>query len=87
MSRSKWKGPFYSSNDSELKKNHKNFIKRNSEIIPKFLGLTFTIHNGNSYKEITVSESMIGHKFGEFFFTRAKFEFKKKTKKNHGKKS
>jgi small subunit ribosomal protein S19 len=86
MSRSKWKGPFI--NTENL--NEVNFIKkqvhskknsvisRNSEIIPSFIGLTFNVYNGKSYSELTVNEHMIGHKFGEFSFTRAKFFFKKK---------
>jgi small subunit ribosomal protein S19 len=91
MSRSKWKGPFVNlqsfSNSTHIKKQYygtdKNVTKisRNSEILPAFLGLTFQIHNGKSYNEILVDEDMIGHKFGEFSFTRAKFVFKKKKKK------
>lgn len=86
MSRSKWKGPYINFkqlvNINSIKKQHVYLISRNSEIIPKFVGLTFKIHNGKEYIEITVIDSMIGHKFGEFVFTRAKFTFKKKTKKN-----
>jgi small subunit ribosomal protein S19 len=85
MSRPKWKGPFI--NNSILKKinskqKNENFIiSRNSEIIPSFSGLTFKVHNGNSYAEILVTDEMIGHKFGEFSFTRKKFVFKKKKTK------
>ena len=57
-------------------------ISRNSEIVPQFLGLTFNIHNGKNYTELTVTKDMISHKFGEFSFTRAKFAFKKKGKNN-----
>lgn len=86
MSRAKWKGPFINTiNLNELKlikkQEHfkKNFIiSRNSEIIPSFIGLTFNIYNGKVYSELTVNEHMVGHKFGEFSFTRAKFSFKKK---------
>ena len=86
MSRSKWKGPytnieyFYS---SEEKKLHSNLIiaNRNSGIIPKFVGQTFQVHNGKKYSEITVTEDMVSHKFGEFVFTRGKFLFKKKKSK------
>jgi ribosomal protein S19 len=42
------------------------------------VGLTFKVYNGKNYNEITIIDSMIGHKFGEFSFTRAKFIFKKK---------
>lgn len=84
MSRSKWKGPFISETKilNDTLTNKKNLIiSRNSEIVPKFVGSTFYVHNGKSYSEINVSENMVGHKFGEFSFTRAKFIFKKKLKK------
>lgn len=90
MSRSKWKGPFvdfqHLNNNLILIKQQENSktnikISRSSDIIPSFLGLTFNIYNGKSYNEITVNEDMIGHKFGEFSFTRSKFVFKKKNKK------
>jgi small subunit ribosomal protein S19 len=86
MSRSKWKGPFINPKNltelnlikkqDNLKKNA--IISRNSEVIPSFIGLTFNIYNGKNYSEVTVNENMLGHKFGEFSFTRAKFSFKKK---------
>jgi len=87
MSRSKWKGPYISTEDfrklNNLKKQHKTFLiaSRNSEIVPKFIGLTFHVHNGKKYNEVCIAEDMIGHKFGEFSFTRAKFSFKKKKSK------
>ena len=56
-------------------------MSRDSEIVPKFIGLTFTIHNGKTYIDLNVTENMVGHKFGEFSFTRANFVFKKKIKK------
>jgi small subunit ribosomal protein S19 len=90
MSRSKWKGPFIDSKHfrtiQQLKKqqNNKNrslIMTRNSEIVPSLIGLTLNIHNGKSYSEILVTENMVGHKFGEFAFTRSKFLFKKKKQK------
>lgn len=73
MTRSKWKGPYLSKNEKMVE-----YISRNSEITPNFLGLTFKIHNGQNYFEVKVSSDMFGHKFGEFAFTRKKFVFKKK---------
>jgi small subunit ribosomal protein S19 len=87
MSRSKWKGPFVCNKTLSkikfLKTNqttNKNYLfaSRNSEILPNFVGITFYVHNGKNYSEITINENMIGHKFGEFSFTRVKFIFKKK---------
>lgn len=85
MTRSKWKGPYINPTDlntvNTLKKQHTYSMTRNSEIIPKFLGLTFKIYNGKEFIELTVTDSMIGHKFGEFIFTRVGFSFKKKKSK------
>jgi small subunit ribosomal protein S19 len=83
MSRSKWKGPFTGKKQKINTKLKKDIIiiSRNSEILPSYLGLSFNIYNGKTYSEITVNDDMIGHKFGEFSFTRAKFIFKKKKKK------
>lgn len=86
MGRSKWKGPYINPEflkESNTEKNQQKtlIVSRNSKIVPKFLGLTFNIHNGKNYTELTITEDMINHKFGEFSFTRAKFSFKKKNKK------
>lgn len=81
MSRSKWKGPYINVKDiNNVKKHQQNILEasRSSEIIPSFLGLTFNIHNGKNFAEIAVTNDMVGHKFGEFSFTRSKFAFKKK---------
>ena len=65
----------------EKKQQKTLLISRNSEIVPRFLGLGFNIYNGKNYVGLIVTEDMINHKFGEFSFTRAKFAFKKKKKK------
>ena len=44
--------------------------RRSSTIIPKFVGSNFLVHNGKTFVQIYINESMIGHKFGEFVFTR-----------------
>lgn len=78
MSRSVWKGPFV--DGYLLKKAEKarasekrSVIKtwsRRSTILPNFIGLNFQVHNGNKFIPVTVSEEMVGHKFGEFAPTR-----------------
>lgn len=78
MSRSKWKGSYINLGRTQQKT---SVISRSSEIVPAFLGLTFNVYNGKSYIEVTISNQMIGHKFGEFSYTRSKFAFKKKEKK------
>ena len=46
---------------------------RKSTIIPDFVGLSFLIYNGKKFIPLTVSEDMVGHKFGEFAPTRQFF--------------
>lgn len=43
---------------------------RSSTITPEFVGLTFTVHNGNKFIPVYVHEGMVGHKLGEFAPTR-----------------
>lgn len=80
MKRSRWKGVFVK---PEQSKNTLALLRvsRSSTIIPKFLGQTFKIHNGKSFREVTIIKEMLGHKFGEFSRTRSEFVFKKKKKK------
>ena len=78
MTRSIWKGPFFDA--YLLKKAEKvresgrsDVIKtwsRRSTILPQFVGLTFGVHNGKKFVPVSVTEDMIGHKFGEFAPTR-----------------
>jgi small subunit ribosomal protein S19 len=79
--RSKWKNPYIKKQILlNLNKNRINGIEafKNLTILPKFNGMTFKIYNGKVYNNLTINESMIGHKFGEFVHTRKKFLFKKK---------
>lgn len=43
---------------------------RRSTIVPEFIGLTFAVHNGKKFIPVYVTDSMIGHKLGEFAMTR-----------------
>ncbi|MBP6993802.1 30S ribosomal protein S19 [Candidatus Woesebacteria bacterium] len=43
---------------------------RASQIPPEFVGHKFGIHNGKIFKEVLITESMIGHRLGEFSPTR-----------------
>jgi small subunit ribosomal protein S19 len=78
MGRSKWKGPFLNNRTKKVHTKNLEIMGRNSLIVPSFVGFTYNVHNGKNYFEISVNENMIGHKFGEFCFTRAKFFYKKK---------
>jgi len=78
MSRSSKKGPYV---DLRLLKKverqkadgRKEPIKtwaRASQIPPEFIGHRFLIHNGRTFLEVLVTESMVGHRLGEFAPTR-----------------
>lgn len=43
---------------------------RASQIPPEFVGHTFLIHNGKIFKEVYITEAMVGHRLGEFSPTR-----------------
>src|ERR1700745_1815737 len=43
---------------------------RRSTIIPDAVGLTFAVHNGRKFVPVFVTETMVGHKCGEFAPTR-----------------
>ena len=78
MPRSLKKGPFV--DDHLLKKvdalnasNEKKVIKtwsRRSTIIPDMVGHTIAVHDGRKHVPVYVTESMVGHKLGEFAPTR-----------------
>ncbi|MFH1407029.1 MAG: 30S ribosomal protein S19 [Candidatus Omnitrophota bacterium] len=78
MSRSLKKGPFV--DEKLLKKiqklsrtGDKKPIKtwaRRSTITPEFVGITLSVHAGNKFMPVFVTENMVGHKLGEFAPTR-----------------
>lgn len=79
MPRSVWKGPFVEryvlkKAEEALKagSHHKviNIWSRRSTILPQFVGLTFGVYNGRKFIPVSVSEEMVGRKFGEFSPTR-----------------
>ena len=43
---------------------------RRSTIIPTMIGMTFLVHNGKKHIPVYITDSMIGHKLGEFSPTR-----------------
>ena len=78
MSRSAKKGPFI---DEHLMKkiegmnqvNDKKVVRtwsRRSTIHPDFVGHTIAVHDGRKHVPVFISESMVGHKLGEFAPTR-----------------
>src|SRR5678809_1547622 len=78
MSRSLKKGPFV---DAHLMKKiedmnrrfERKVIKtwsRRSDITPEMVGHTIAVHNGRKFIPVYITENMVGHKLGEFSFTR-----------------
>ena len=78
MPRSLKKGPFvddhlYRKVVTQNEAGSKNVIKtwtRRSMIIPAFLGHTIAVHDGRKHVPVFVTETMVGHKLGEFAPTR-----------------
>lgn len=78
MGRSNKKGPFVddvlmAKVEKQRQTGSKDPIKtwaRKSQIPPEFVGFTFQVHNGRSFKEVFVTEAMVGHRLGEFSPTR-----------------
>ena len=78
MARSVWKGPFVELSllkkaESAQEKGGRAPIKtwsRRSTILPQFVGLTFSVYNGQKFIPVSVNEDMVGHKLGEFAPTR-----------------
>src|SRR5690625_7348000 len=77
MPRSLKKGPFVDDHlqkkvDVQNEKGTKNVIKtwsRRSVITPDCLGHTFAVHDGRKHIPVSITESMVGHKRGEFATT------------------
>lgn len=54
-------------------KGEKKVIKtwsRSSTIFPEMIGHTIAVHDGRKHIPVYISEDMVGHKLGEFAFTR-----------------
>jgi len=78
MSRSLFKGPLISSDLKLHKKKQIKLFNKNLMILPEYLNHTFHVYNGKTFSLITIKETMIGYKFGEFLQTRARYQYKKK---------
>jgi small subunit ribosomal protein S19 len=78
MSRSSKKGPFVEERlmrriEDMNKANAKQMVRtwsRTSTIFPEMVGHTIAVHDGRKHVPVFVSESMVGHKLGEFAPTR-----------------
>jgi small subunit ribosomal protein S19 len=78
LSRSSKKGPFVEERlmsriEAMNAAGEKRMLKtwsRTSTIFPEMVGHTIAVHDGRKHIPVFVSESMVGHKLGEFAPTR-----------------
>ncbi|HRC62472.1 MAG: 30S ribosomal protein S19 [Dehalococcoidia bacterium] len=78
MSRSTKKGPFIEESlmrkvEAVQRSGAKQAIRtwsRASTIMPEMVGLTIAVHDGRRHVPVFCTENMVGHKLGEFAFTR-----------------
>lgn len=89
MGRSLKKGPFLDERllfkvSKQKQTDDRSPIKtwsRSCQIPPDFVGHRFAIHNGRKFIEVFISESMVGHRLGEFSSTRTFHSHGKVTKR------
>ena len=89
MSCSLKKGPFIDEHllkkvDAMNSETERRIIKtwsRRSTVIPDMVGHTIGVHDGRKHVPVYISESMVGHKLGEFAPTRT-FRFHAGQEKN-----
>ncbi|MGN6170177.1 MAG: 30S ribosomal protein S19 [Solirubrobacteraceae bacterium] len=78
MSRSSKKGPFVEARlleriEAMNRSGEKRMVRtwsRTSTIFPEMVGHTIAVHDGRRHVPVFISESMVGHKLGEFAPTR-----------------
>jgi len=76
--RSTKKGPFIDGYlqtriEQMNQRNEKKVLRtwsRRSTIVPEMVGHTIAVHNGKKFIPVYITENMVGHKLGEFSFTR-----------------
>jgi len=79
LARSLKKGPYVEPSLMEKiedmnRRHEKRIIKtwsRRSTIFPEMVGHTLAVHDGRKHVPVYITESMVGHKLGEFAPTRA----------------
>ena len=78
MGRSTKKGPYVEERlmsriNAMNEAGNKNMVRtwsRRSTIFPEMVGHTIAVHDGRKHVPVFISESMVGHKLGEFAPTR-----------------
>jgi small subunit ribosomal protein S19 len=78
MARSLKKGPFVDEHlrkkvEEANRKGERKVIRtwsRRSTVLPEMVGQTIAVHDGRKHVPVYITESMVGHKLGEFAPTR-----------------
>ena len=78
MARSTKKGAFVDTHlmtrvEGMNARNEKKVLRtwsRRSTVVPEMVGHTIAVHNGKKFIPVYVTENMVGHKLGQFSFTR-----------------
>ncbi len=78
MARSAKKGPFVDESLLNKVQKIKHLVKEKLlklglveiRVLPEFVGLTLSVHDGRKFVSVYVTENMVGHKLGEFAPTR-----------------
>jgi small subunit ribosomal protein S19 len=78
VSRSSKKGPFVEASlmkrigdmNTSGEKRPVRTWSRTSTVFPEMVGHTIAVHNGKTHMPVFITESMVGHKLGEFAPTR-----------------
>jgi small subunit ribosomal protein S19 len=78
MARSLKKGPYAETKllkriDDMNARGEKRIIKtwsRRSTVFPSMIGHTLAVYDGRKHVPVFITENMVGHKLGEFVFTR-----------------
>lgn len=88
MARSSWKAPHIKlkledqiTRQSNKRKQFKNQITTNDRavtITPEMLGKGLSVHNGNRFVGLNVTENHVGFKLGEFVLTKKRVLHKKR---------
>jgi small subunit ribosomal protein S19 len=60
-------------------------LSRGSVIFPTLVHKNVLVHNGTRFLRVRIKKSMVGHKFGEFAYTRRRHLYKSKKKKGRKK--
>jgi len=72
MARSIWKGPY-----TQVSRDTDYVWSRASCITPDMVGHRVLIHNGKSFVGLTVTQDMVGHRYGEFAATRRRAQHRR----------